>query len=126
MKAAPKRLARPALLTVPGPAPGLALGLMLGLMLGLGGCAEQSCGSVAVLNALDGFDAQADLSHLGLVRDAVRTAPGPTPDSASCSVWERVRGPVPGQVVGQAPAPVLLRPQYYGVRRISTGWELSP
>ena len=118
MRPAPKRPALPALLTVPGP----ALGLMLGLMLGLAGCAEQSCGSVAVLNALDGFDAQADLSHLDLVRDAVRTAPGPTPDSASCSVWEQVRGPARGQVPGQ----VLLRPQYYGVRRVSTGWELSP
>lgn len=110
MRPAPKRTARPALLSVPG--------LALGLMLGLAGCAEQSCGSVAVLNALDGFDGQADLSHLGLVRDAVRTAPGPTPDSASCGVWEQLRGPVPGQV--------LLRPQYYGVRRVSTGWELSP
>ena len=114
MRVAPKRPARPARLIVPG--------LALGLMLGLAGCAEQSCGSVAVLNALDDYDGQASLSHLGLVRDAVRTAPGPTPDSASCSVWEQVRGPVPGQ----APAPVLLRPQYYGVRRISTGWELSP
>ncbi len=106
MKPGPRRPALPALLPV------------LGLALGLAGCAEQSCGSVAVLNALDDSDGQANLSHLGLVRDAVRTASGPTPDSASCGVWEQVRGPVPGQV--------LLRPQYYGVRRVSTGWELSP
>ncbi len=87
-------------------------------ILGLAGCAEQSCGSVAVLNALDGSDHQADLSHLGLVRDAVRTAPGPASDTASCAIWERIRGPAPDQV--------LLRPQYYGVRRVSTGWEVSP
>ncbi len=108
MRHDPKRPALPALLTVLG----------LALVPGLAGCAEQSCGSVAVLDALDDSDGQADLSHLGLVRDAVRTAPGPTPDSASCSIWERVRGPLPEQV--------LLRPQYYGVRRVSTGWEVSP
>ncbi len=95
---------------------------MVALVLGLAGCAEQSCGSVAVLNALDDSDHQADLAHLGLVRDAAVTAPGSTPDSASCSIWERVRGPSSEQGQEQ----VLLRPQYYGVRRISTGWELSP
>ncbi len=102
----PRRAGLPALLSI------------LALVLGLAGCAEQSCGSVAVLDALDASDHQADLSHLGLVRDAVVTAPGPTPDSASCSIWEQVRGPAPDQV--------LLRAQYYGVRRVSTGWELSP
>ncbi len=110
MRSGPKRPGLPALLSA------------FALLPGLAGCAEQSCGSVAVLNALDASDAQADLSHLGLVRDAVRTAPGPTPDSASCSIWERVRGPVPTQGQEQ----VLLRPQYYGVRQVSTGWELSP
>ena len=95
-----------------------ALLFVVGLALGLAGCAERSCGGVAVLNALDDTDHQADLSHLGLVRDAVRTAPGAPPDSASCSIWEQGRGPGPGQV--------LLRPQYYGVRQVSTGWEVSP
>lgn len=100
------------------PASGLALVPGFVLALGLAGCAEPSCDSIAVLNALDESDRRADLSHVGLSRYEVRTSPGPTPDSASCTIWERVLGP--------NREPVLLRPQYYEVRRVSTGWELSP
>jgi hypothetical protein len=82
------------------------------------GCAQQSCGSVAVLDYLDTSDYQANISHVGLVRNSVRTMPGPRLDGAQCLVWERIRGPAPDQIV--------LVAQSYSVRRIGNGWQLSP
>ena len=91
---------------------------LAGLLLSLGGCAEPNCGNPYVLDFLDHADRQADLAHAGLLRGSARTAAGATPDRLSCSIWEQVRTP--------GVRPLSLRPQYYQVKHVADGWELTP
>lgn len=103
--------------------PGMRIAL-LGLAIGsLAGCGGHSCDNGYVLDFIDAEDRQADLAHLGLVRDAVRTAAGPTATSARCSVWEKVRNPAYGTTPSQPAS--LLRPQYFTVTRIDDGWKVD-
>ena len=86
------------------------------LLLSQAACAPRGCRNPYVLDYLDQTDRAADLRHVGLVRDAVASVPGATADAASCSIWERVRGPS---------GTVVLRAQHYSVLAISNGWKLS-
>lgn len=90
----------------------------------LAGCAERSCDNPYVLDFLTSEDARSNLAHRGLVRNAVRSDPGPTPDTARCAIWEQVSNPAYGSTA-QQPATVL-QPQYYSVTRITDGWRLTP
>lgn len=91
----------------------------------LSACAPRSCANPYVLDFLDQADAQSDLAHVGLVRDAVVTVPGPTPDTLGCSIWERVRQPGSGPNGATRGGPVVLRPQYFRLRHVGDGWELA-
>ncbi len=86
------------------------------LMLSQAACAPRGCDNPYVLDALARSDRAADLRHVGLVRDAVRTEPGATAGAARCSIWEQVRGPSDA---------VVLRAQHYSVTQISNGWKLA-
>ncbi len=94
------------------------LGLLGAALVALSGCASRGCGNPYVLDFLDHADRQADLTHVGLLRAPVSSAPGATPDRLSCSVWEQVRPVGTSQLV--------LRPQYYHLQHVSDGWKLSP
>ena len=96
----------------------------------LAGCTPAGCSNPYVLDWLDTADRGADLTYLGLVRDGVRSAPGATPDTRLCSVWQRVRNPnytaAPGQQPPAGQTPVLLRPQHYLVTEMNQGWRVTP
>ena len=93
--------------------PALAVGALLVSQVA---CAPRGCDNPYVLDYLDGTDRAADLNHVGLVRDAIATTPGVTPNGARCASWEKKRDPS-GRVV--------LRAQYYSVLQISNGWKLD-
>jgi hypothetical protein len=96
---------------------------MLALSLASAGCATRTCGNPYVLDFVDAADRKADLSHLGLVRDAVRTDPSTAPDVERCAVWERVRNPAYGTTSNQ-PAE-LLRAQHFQITHIDVGWRVD-
>lgn len=84
--------------------------------LGLAGCAPQACSNPYVLDFVAAADRKAELAHLGLVRDSVRTDPTLDPDVADCAVWQRLRNPAGG--------PPLLQAQHFQVRRVENGWRV--
>ncbi|MBE7210369.1 MAG: hypothetical protein INR65_05070 [Gluconacetobacter diazotrophicus] len=91
--------------------------LAAALVAGLGGCAQRTCANYSVLDALDSYDRDDDLTHVGLIRRSAVTVPGPAGNQLQCSIWEQRH--LPGTTG------VILRPQYYSVRMVNNGWVLS-
>lgn len=90
----------------------------------LSGCVSRGCDNSYVLDYIDNADRSSDLAHLGLVRDAVRSDPAPSPNTTYCSIWQRVKNPAYGTTPTQPEA--LLRPQHYTVTQIENGWRIAP
>jgi hypothetical protein len=90
----------------------------------LSGCATRGCDNPYVLDYIDNADRSSDLAYLGLVRDAVRTDPGPKPNTAYCSVWQRIKNPAYGSTPTQPES--LLRPQHYTITQVDHGWRIVP
>lgn len=90
----------------------------------LSGCASRGCDNSYVLDYIDDADRTSDLAYLGLVRDAVRSEPAPTPNTAYCSIWQRIKNPAYGTTPTQPES--LLRAQHYTVTQIDHGWRIVP